>query len=130
MLVVGPGRIRIRVPGRIGLFLALGDVAVRLARLAHPVGEDGSEERPHKRDAGACAADTRLEHGPEERVWYRKSNVGIGEAEEGHQSENADDADAAKKRDVLGSRPAAFMVLDGRGLGTLTTIRRQKHRRA
>lgn len=62
VLVVGLVRVRVRVAGGTGVFLALGDIAVRLAPFAHPVREDGGEEGPHERDAGACAADARLEH--------------------------------------------------------------------
>lgn len=62
---VGPVRGRVaRV--RVGVLLALRDVAVRLAALARPVREQRGEERPHERDAGARAPDARLEHGPEE----------------------------------------------------------------
>lgn len=123
MLVVGP--VRIRIPGEIGIVLSLGDVAVGFARLIHPVWEEGGEEGPHERDAGAYAANAGLENGPEERGRHRKRYVGVGEAEQGHKSKNADDAYTAKREKLLGLRLVGVMVLDTRGLGTLTIIPRQ-----
>lgn len=60
------GLVRVRISGGIGILLALGDVAVCLVALARPFREDGREERPHERDAGAYATNARLEHRPEE----------------------------------------------------------------
>ena len=63
--------------------MALGNIAICFTIFAHPVGEDGAEERSHERDTGTYAANARFEQGPKERFWYGECNVRIGEAEEG-----------------------------------------------